>query len=155
MFPLNYPFSPLFPMVRRRNPIKRVDIGGIYELKTNALQVTNESVDFGINPSCYKALPCESIVLLKIHQGVPTAGEDLPVKIVVPHNGETTISTTSGTTSGTTMPTRRMALSSTDSMPTAAIMVYLFLGKMYYDKKSNRTPEVRLEHSVFHRLSAA
>ena len=86
MFPLNYPFSPLFPMVSRRNPIKRVDIGGIYELKTNALQVTNESVDFGINPSCYKALPCESIVLLKIHQGVPTAGEDLPVKIVVPHN---------------------------------------------------------------------
>lgn len=73
MFPLNYPFSPLFPMVRRRNPITRVDIGGIYELKTNALQVTNESVDFGINPSCYKVLPCESIVLLKIHQGVPTA----------------------------------------------------------------------------------
>lgn len=102
MFPLNYPFSPLFPMVKRRNPIKRVDIGGIYELKTNALQVTNDSVDFGVNPSCYKALPCESIVLLKIHQGVPTTGEDLPVKIVVPHNGATTISTTSGTISGTT-----------------------------------------------------
>ena len=94
MFPLNYPLSPLFPMVRRRNPIKRVDIGGIYELKTNALQVTNESVDFGINPSCYKALPCESIVLLKIHQGVPTTGAALPVNIVVPHNGATTISTT-------------------------------------------------------------
>ena len=51
MFPLNYPFSPLFPMVRRRNPIKRVDIGGIYELKTNALQVTNESVDRGLTYS--------------------------------------------------------------------------------------------------------
>ena len=35
------------------------------------------------------------------------------------------------------MPTRRMALSLTDFMPTAAIMVCLFLGKMCYDKKSD------------------
>lgn len=51
MFPLNYPFSQLFPMVRRRNPIKRVDICGIYELKTNALRVTNESADRGLTYS--------------------------------------------------------------------------------------------------------
>lgn len=138
MFPLNYPFSPLFPMVRRRNPIKRVDIGGIYELKTNALQVTNESVDFGINPSCYKALPCESIVLLKIHQGVPTAGAALPVNIVVPHNGAKTISTTSGTTSGTTTAgtTKCSVVDHTGSAVTGAGLSSTAEALAYINKKS-------------------
>lgn len=134
MFPLNYPFSPLFPMVRRRNPIKRVDIGGIYELKTNALQVTNESVDFGINPSCYKALPCESIVLLKIHQGVPTAGAALPVNIVVPHNGATTISTTSGTTTSGT--TKSSVVDHTGSAVTGAGLSSTTEALAYINKKS-------------------
>lgn len=49
-----FPFNPLFPFypIGTRNAIKRVDIGGIYELKTNAQQVTDASVDYGINPSC-------------------------------------------------------------------------------------------------------
>lgn len=135
MFPLNYPFIPLFPMVRRRNPIKRVDIGGIYELKTNALQVTNESVDFGINPRCYKALPCESIVLLKIHQGVPTAGATLPVNIVVPHNGATTISTTSGTTT-TAGTTKSSVVDHTGSAVTGAGLSSTTEALAYINKKS-------------------
>lgn len=122
MFPLNYPFSPLFPMVRRRNPIKRVDIGGIYELKTNALQVTNESVDFGINPCCYKALPCESIVLLKIHHGVPTTGAALPVNIVVPHNGETT---TAGTTKSSVVDHTGSAVTGAGLSSTTEALAYI------------------------------
>lgn len=63
MFPL-YPFNPFIP-IGQRNQIKLIDVGGIYELKTNAQQVTDASVDYGINPCYYNALPCECIVLLK------------------------------------------------------------------------------------------
>ena len=97
MFPL-YPFNPFIP-IGQRNQIKRIDVGGIYELKTNAQQVTDASVDYGINPCYYNALPCECIVLLKIHQGVVAASATLPVTIVTPNSGSTTIN---GTTSGTT-----------------------------------------------------
>ena len=87
----------------QRNGLRRVDIGGIYELRTNAQQVTEASVDFGINPNCYNALPCESVVLLKIHQGVPTASAALPVTVVVP-SGSTTVNGTTSTTSFTFAP---------------------------------------------------
>ena len=97
MFPL-YPFNPFIP-IGQRNQIKRIDVGGIYELKTNAQQVTDASVDYGINPCYYNALPCECIVLLKIHQGVAAASAALPVTIVTPNSGSTN---TSGTASGTT-----------------------------------------------------
>ena len=93
MFPL-YPFNP----IGQRNQIKRIDVGGIYELKTNAQQVTDASVDYGINP-------CECIVLLKIHQGVAAGSATLPVTVVTPNSGSTTVNgtaNTSGTTSGTT-----------------------------------------------------
>ena len=55
MFPL-YPFNPFIP-IGQRNQIKLIDVGGIYELKTNAQQVTDASVDYGINPCYYNALP--------------------------------------------------------------------------------------------------
>lgn len=97
MFPL-YPFNPFIP-IGQRNQIKRIDVGGIYELKTNAQQVTDASVDYGINPCYYNALPCECIVLLKIHQGVAAASATLPVTIVTPNSGSTTVN---GTASGTT-----------------------------------------------------
>ena len=97
MFPL-YPFNPFIP-IGQRNQIKRIDVRGIYELKTNAQQVTDASVDYGINPCYYNALPCECIVLLKIHQGVAAASATLPVTIVTPNSGSTTIN---GTASGTT-----------------------------------------------------
>lgn len=97
IFPL-YPFNPFIP-IGQRNQIKRIDVGGIYELKTNAQQVTDASVDYGINPCYYNALPCECIVLLKIHQGVAAASATLPVTIVTPNSGSTTVN---GTASGTT-----------------------------------------------------
>lgn len=92
---------PFFPPTRKTN-LRRVDIGGIYELKTNAIRITDESADFGINPSQYNALPCESIVLLKIHAGVPAASSDLPIKIVAPSVSSSTVGETSGSTTGTT-----------------------------------------------------
>lgn len=81
--------------------IRRVDVNGIYELSTNAVQLTDASVDYGINPCCYNALPCESIILLKIHADAPIGGEELPVTVVTPNQGQSTVGT-SGSTSGTT-----------------------------------------------------
>lgn len=107
MFPLN-PFNPFFP-IGQRNQIRRIDIGGIYELKTNAQQVTEASVDYGINPCYYNALPCECIVLLKIHQGVAAASATLPVTVVIPNSGSTTINGTAGST-GTISGTQKVPI---------------------------------------------
>lgn len=100
----NLVFGTPFPFFSpsRTNNLRRVDVGGIYELKTNAIQITDESADFGINPCQYNALPCESIVLLKIHAGVPAASSSLPVKIVAPIVGSSTVNGTGSSTTGTT-----------------------------------------------------
>ena len=84
--------------------LQRIVIGGFFVLSTNAVQLTDETVDYGINPCCYNALPCESIVLLKVHADVPAGGEALPVTIVLPTAGRTTLDATTpaGTASGTT-----------------------------------------------------
>lgn len=95
-------FGMPFNLLSTRANLRRVDIGGIYELRTNAIQITDASADFGINPCQYNALPCESIVLLKIHAGVPTASAALPITIVTPNSGGSTVSGTSGNTTGTT-----------------------------------------------------
>lgn len=84
--------------------IPRLDAGGIYELSTNAVEVTEETVDYGINPHCYAQLPCVSVVLLKVHAAAPAGGEALPVTIVVPHNGMTTLATTGAPTGTTKVP---------------------------------------------------
>ena len=52
---LMYPYwlpSPLL-MNRSARGIRRIDVNGIYELSTNAVQLTDASVDYGINPYCY------------------------------------------------------------------------------------------------------
>ncbi len=103
---LNNPYTPYWwlpnPLLFRgaQGSIKRVDVNGIYELSTNAVQLTEASVDYGINPCCYNALPCESIILLKVHADVPAGGEGLPVTVVTPNSGQTTLQN-SGGTSGT------------------------------------------------------
>lgn len=88
-------------------PYARLDQGGIPILSTNAVQLTDETVDYGINPCQYRALPNESVVLLRVHADVPAGGEALPVTIVVPSSGQSTLdSSTStagaGTATGTT-----------------------------------------------------
>lgn len=74
----------LGPVPVRNEGLPRIDIGGIYKLSTNAVALTESSVDYGINPCLYSKLPCESIVLLTIHADAPTGGEDLPVLVGVP-----------------------------------------------------------------------
>lgn len=85
--------------------LQRVDVGGIYELRTNAVQVTDASVDYGVNPCAYNALPCESIVLLKIAASTTDTSTGtaatLPVTVVVPNSGTSTVST-NGSSTGTT-----------------------------------------------------
>lgn len=71
----------LGPVPVRNEGLPRIDIGGIYKLSTNAVALTESSVDYGINPCLYSKLPCESIVLLTIHADAPTGGEDLPVLV--------------------------------------------------------------------------
>ena len=84
--------------------IPRVDVGGIYELRTNAVQITDASVDYGISPICYNALPCKSVVLLSVHADAPAGGESLPVTIAVPNNGQSTVSSADTTTGTTKIP---------------------------------------------------
>lgn len=93
---------PINGLTTNNNTIERIDIGGIYKISTNAVLVTDESVDYGINPCLYRQLPNESIILLKIHSDVPTGGEALPITVAVPNSGTSTISTTSTSNSGTT-----------------------------------------------------
>lgn len=88
------PFGVVNPMLLQGNVarIPRLDAGGIFELCTNAVQLTEESVDFGINPCQYNALPAESLILLKVRNSVPAGGENLPVTVVTPSSGQSTVS---------------------------------------------------------------
>lgn len=90
------------PTVNNNNCLPRIDVGGIYKLSTNAVALTETTVDYGINPCLYNRLPCESLVLLNIHADVPAGGEALPVTIAVPNSGNSTVSTDGNSTRGTT-----------------------------------------------------
>ena len=88
--------------------LPRVDVGGIYKLSTNAVALTETTVDYGINPCLYNRLPCESLVLLNIHADVPAGGEALPVTIVVPNGGSSTVTNSSTSTSSSTTGTTKV-----------------------------------------------
>lgn len=78
-------------------------------LSTKGVQLTDASVDFGIDPRQYNCLPCESLVLLRISQAVPDGGEALPVTIVVPSIGRSTLdSSTTATGAGTATGTNKV-----------------------------------------------
>lgn len=87
--------------VSNQGELPRIDIGGIFKLTTNAVALSETTVDYGINPCLYNRLPCESLVLLTIHDDVPAGGETFPVMLVVPNTGTSTVSTGTSTT-GTT-----------------------------------------------------
>ena len=92
--------SPVFPA---QDTLPRIDVGGIYTLSTNAVALSSDgtTVDYGINPRLYNRLPNVCLVLLTISDDVPTGGDSLPVTIVVPNSGASTV-TSGTTTSGTT-----------------------------------------------------
>lgn len=102
-----FPFGAGFGFGQARQPYQRIDLEGIPVLSTNAVQLTEATVDYGINPCQYNSLPCESIVLLRIHAAVPVGGEALPVTLVVPSRGRSTLDASTsvagaGTATGTT-----------------------------------------------------
>lgn len=103
-FPYGGGFGPLGGQPFGGRQLNRIDIGGIYVLSTNSVQLSEETVDYGIDPCCYALLPYESIILLKVHAEVPAGGEALPVTIALPNAGRTTLDSTTvaGTASGST-----------------------------------------------------
>lgn len=86
--------------------LQRVDVGGIYKITTNnvILDADNAQAIYGINPCEYRALPCESIVLLTIHASVPATGAAYEVMLAVPNNGSTTAQNATSTTAATRLP---------------------------------------------------
>lgn len=86
------------PIATRTSDLPRIDIGGIFKLSTNAVALTTTSVDYGINPCVYRKLPNESLILLTIHSDAPAGGEALPVMLVVPNKGTSTVSEANSTT---------------------------------------------------------
>lgn len=109
MSQMGFPFGAGFGFGQARQPFQRIDTGGIPVLSTNAVQLTEATVDYGINPRQYNCLPCESIVLLRIHAEVPAGGEALPVTIVVPSAGRSTLDASTSTAgAGTAMGTTKV-----------------------------------------------
>lgn len=90
------------PNVNPQVELPRIDIGGIYKLSTNAVALSDTTVDYGINPCLYNRLPCESLVILTIHADVPTGGAAFPVMLVVPNTGTSTVSQDNAPVRGTT-----------------------------------------------------
>ena len=91
---------PPFPVIpgRRRSRLKRIDT---FELPTTGVQLSDTSVDYGINPCLYNELPCECQLILKIRQAVPAGGENLSITVVTPTAGSGSTVTSSGSTTGT------------------------------------------------------
>lgn len=119
-----FPFIKVVPQVM----LPRIDANGIFVLSTNGVQLTDESVDYGLNPCFFNALPCESLVLLKVHADAPAGGEALPVNIVVPNNGRSTVLTgtsTSGTTKVPVLDSNNNNVTGTDVTGTTERFAYV------------------------------
>lgn len=84
---------------------RRIKDTDVFIISTNAVNVTETSVDFGLDPCVYNALPCESIVLFKFHTAVPAAAAALPVTVAIPNRNRTTLVTTGTTPTSTTSTT--------------------------------------------------
>lgn len=103
--PFGSPFGPFFPVRRQRIPT--IDQKGIPELCTtgiveNYTEEDNESVDYGINPNIWKALPNQAIVLWKVKHPVSQNGASLPVNVVIPTGSSSTTVSTPNSNAGTT-----------------------------------------------------
>lgn len=74
--------------VARRVIVPKIDVAGIPVIETSGyVETTDEAtptVDYGINPCIWRALPNHTVVLWKVRHPVSTAGATLPVNVVVP-----------------------------------------------------------------------
>ena len=113
MYPFfNTPFNPFgfpamgfpFPAFVRRANIPRLDVRGIPVVSSTGLveNLDNEtSADYGINPCVWRLLPCQSVILWKVQHPVSQNGASLPVTVVIPSGGNSTV-ISNGSSSGTT-----------------------------------------------------
>lgn len=74
--------------VARRVIVPKIDVAGIPVIETSGyVETTDEAtptVNYGINPCIWRALPNRTVVLWKVRHLVSTAGATLPVNVVVP-----------------------------------------------------------------------
>lgn len=84
--------------------VPRIDIGGIYVLETTGkyanTSANTTTLDYGINPCQWRALPNEGVMVWKVRHPVSTGEEAYPVTVVVPTSGSSTVNdpnTTTGT----------------------------------------------------------
>lgn len=90
--------------VIRRVAVPKVDLNGIPVIETTGYIETtdvNQTVDYGINPCIWNALPTRSVVLWKVRHPVTTAGATLPVNVVIPTTTRNSTVTTENSTLGT------------------------------------------------------
>lgn len=73
--------------VIRRVAVPKVDLNGIPVIETTGYVETTDdvsTVDYGINPCIWNALPSRGVVIWKVRHPVTTAGATLPVNVVIP-----------------------------------------------------------------------
>ncbi len=96
------PFRPDFRVVVPGAVVPRIDAGGIFVLATTGKASVEEvSLDYGINPCQWNALPNEGILLWKVRHPATDNEDYLAVNVVVPTSAASTV-TSSNSTAGTT-----------------------------------------------------
>jgi hypothetical protein len=71
----------------RRVVVPRIDNNSIPVIESTGYVETTEdvaSVDYGINPCIWKALPNQAVIVWKVRHPVTTTGATLPVNVVIP-----------------------------------------------------------------------
>ena len=106
---------------------------GVYIISTNALNVTETSVDFGLDPCVYNSLPCECVVLFKFHIAVPAAAAALPVTVAIPNRNRTTLVTTGTTPTASTSTT--VPVTDKDNSPVVGGDIDVVTEKLAYINK--------------------
>lgn len=102
MDPFRADFTVIIP---QGNIVPRIDVGGIYLIsttgKTSNTGAENATVDYGINPCQWRALPNEGVLVWKVRHPIESGEEALPVALAVPVSSGSTVSS-SGSVTGTT-----------------------------------------------------
>lgn len=100
MYPFRADVRVVFP---RGEIVPRVDIGGIYVLATTGKVYNTEeetSLDYGINPCQWMALPNEGVMIWKVRHPVTSNEASAAVNVVIPSSTRSTVSSPN-TTNGT------------------------------------------------------
>lgn len=112
---MNNMFNPFFPspfgvppVARRRSCLKEIKT---FELPITGFNVTDTTLDLGINPKIYCQLPCECFVVMRVRQSIPAAADALPVTVVTP------ASSSSSTVSNNNTGSRKTSVVDHDSNP--------------------------------------